>query len=660
MANRTRYPRLFRPIRIGRMELPNRIVMAPLGTNLADVNGAVGQRLIDWYQERAEGGAGLIIVENSSADDRFGRGLAHQIRLTDPKFTPGLAELVEAIHEGGAKAAIQINIQGGGIDLELTPGVQAVGASAVSYLFDSSGPGSALPARLRKPKTLRALGREEIQTLRESFIRAARIAQSAGFDAIELHGAHGYLLAGFLSPAANQRTDEYGGSPENRLRFIREVIEGVQEALGKDFPLLFRFSGQEYYEGGREIAESQGIARRLEELGISALHVSAGISMRAEAYAWVNPPTAFPPAPFIDDAAAIKRVVNLPVIAVGKIPSPALAEKILQEGKADLIALGRPLIADPQWPKKVREGREGEIRPCLYCNRCVRIMYRHPIRCAVNARAGREREFPIHPAGRKKTVAIVGGGPAGMEAARVAAERGHRVTLFEKEKTLGGQLRIALVPPHKGDLGRLLAYLRGEVKRRVSLELGRAVQAEDLIQRGFEAVVIATGCVPPELGAKEGRAVRAWDVLWNKVSLEGRRVVILGRSRVTLETAELLAFRRHKEVTIIHSGPIEELGQELEPIFERRLLMERLSREGVKILSCTSVLEILPGEVHVQGERPGVIACDQLILDEAPVCQNSLLGALREKMEVIAVGDCVQPRDLYAALHEGFLAGYRL
>lgn len=656
----TSYPLLFQPFRLGSLQLRNRLVMAPLGTNLADVHGAVSRPLIDWYRERAWGGVGLVIVENASADDRFGRGLAHQIRLTDPKYIPGLAALAEAIKEAGARAAIQINIQGGGIDPDLSPGIQPVGPSSVSYIFDSSEKDSGLPTRMKKPKTLRALNKEEIEELRKSYIRAASIAKSAGFDAIELHGAHGYLLAAFLSPAANQRNDEYGGSIENRFRFIREVSEGIKEQVGDDYPIIFRFSGQEYYKGGREIRESQLIAKLLEEAGINAIHVSAGISMLAEAYAWVNPPASFPLVPFIEDAAAIKKVVKIPVIGVGKINSPELAEKILADKKADLIALGRPLIADPEWPQKVQEGRKQDIRPCLYCNRCLRIMYRHPIRCTVNARAGREGEFSLLPVFRSRKIAVVGGGPAGMEAARIAAERGHQVTLFEREKNLGGQLRLAIVPPHKKELSRFLAYLRRQVQKKVKIEIKHEVSTEELIHQGFEEVIIATGCIPPDLPFPSEKVSRAWDILLNKVKLRGPRVVIVGSGRVGCETAEFLSSRHQKSVTIVHAGSMKTLGRGMEPIFERRLLLERLRELGVKIIPHTKVQEIDAQGVHVQGEATGLIPADHIVIEDLPVRQNDLLNALQGKMDVRAVGDCVEPRDLFAAIHEGFLAGYRL
>lgn len=654
------YQLLFQPFRLGPLQLHNRLVMAPLGTNLADVNGAVSSRLLNWYRERAWGGVSLVIVENSCADERFGRGLAHQLRLTDPKYTPGLTELAETIKETGAKAAIQINIQGGGIDLDLSPGVQPVGPSSVSYIFDSSGADTGLPARMKKPKTLRALTKEEIGELRKSFIRAAAIAKSAGFDAIELHGAHGYLLAAFLSPAANQRNDEYGGTTENRFRFIREVCEEIKERLGDDYPIIFRFSGQEYYPGGREIGESQLIAKMLEAIGIDALHVSAGISMLAEAYAWINPPASFPPTPFIEDVAAIKQVVKIPVIGVGKINSPELAEKILVEKKADLIALGRPLIADPEWPRKVREGRKQDIRRCIYCNRCLRIMYRQQIRCTVNARAGREGEFPLFPASRPRKIAVVGGGPAGMEAARIAAERGHQVILYEKEKNLGGQLRLAIVPLYKKELSGYLAYLRNQVHQKVKVELKHEINAEELVRQEFEATVIATGCSPPNLSFPQEKVSRPWDVLLNKVRLAGSKIVLIGSGRITCETAEFLSVRHKKSVTIVHPGSRKTLGQEMEPLFERRLLLERLQKSGVKILEHTKFQELTEEGVRLQGEINGIIPCDHVVFEDNLVCQTDLFMALSGKMEVKMVGDCVQPRDLYSAIHEGFLAGYRL
>ena len=654
-----KFPFLFQAGHIGPMKLRNRIVMAPLGTNLADANGAVTPQLINWYAERARGGVGLIIVENSLADVRFGRGLARQLRIDDLKFTPGLNELVEAVHAEGAKIAIQVNIQGAGVDGELQPGVLPVGPSPISYVFDRSGPGSALPPRMKREKRLRGLEVEEMKELRGSFIRAAGIAKSAGFDALEIHGAHGYLLAGFLSPYSNKREDGYGGDLEGRLKYVIEVCQGIREQVGQDFPILFRMSGREYLPGGREIEQSQAIARRLEEIGIDGLDISAGISMEAIPYTWMNPPAAFPQGPFIADAQAIKKAVHVPVIGVGKIRDPRVAEKALQEGRADFIALGRTLIADPDWPRKAGEGREDEIRRCISCNRCLRILYRLPIRCAVNARAGLEREFPMVPSPRLRRVGVVGGGPAGMEAACTAAERGHEVTLFEKDPALGGQLRLAIVPPFKRDLAGLLAFLQGRVKKRVNFHLRKEIDAQELLRNPFDLVIVAAGCTPPALGNnKDSRITRAWDVLAGRAKLAGSRVVVSGKGRGACETSEFLATRQKKKVTLIHSGPLEELGSELEPIFERRLLLGRLQECGVKILCQTAITRIDPDGVQVEGLTTGGIPYDHVVLDEPPVATRSLLDQLQGKAKVIGIGDCIDPSDLYRAIHDGFRAGY--
>jgi len=255
----------------------------------------------------------------------------------------------------------------------------------------------------------------EIQDLGKAFARASLIAKAAGFDAVELHGAHGYLLAAFLSPFSNTRDDAYGGSFEGRFRFVQEVYEGVRNAVGPSYPILFRLSGREYLEGGRQMEETLRIARRLEEIGFDALDVSAGITMDAEAFTWLAPPASFPQGAFLGDAAEIKRAVGIPVIGVGKIRDPRFAEKALAEGQADFVALGRALIADPEWPNKALAGRTREIRRCISCNRCWSILYRLPIRCAINARAGRERALPMSPSLRRQRVAVVGGGPAGWK-----------------------------------------------------------------------------------------------------------------------------------------------------------------------------------------------------------------------------------------------------
>jgi len=654
-----RFPNLFRPGRIGRMELRNRVVMAPLGTNLAEVSGAVSERLLEWHAERARGGVGLIIVGNAAADTRFGRGLACQLRVEDPKFTPGLHELVETVQAQGAKIALQINIQGGGVDLELQPGAQAVGPSGTSYVFDKKGSGSGLPARLRRVKEVRALSLGEIQELGQAFVRASLIAKAAGFDAVELHGAHGYLLAAFLSPFSNRREDAYGGDLQRRFRFVQEVYEGVRNAVGPSYPILFRLSGREYLEGGREMEETRQIVKRLEEIGFDAIDVSAGITMDAEAFTWLTPPASFPQGAFLGDAAEIKREVGIPVIGVGKIRDPWFAEKALAEGRVDFVALGRTLIADPEWPNKAFAGRTREIRRCISCNRCWSILYRHPIRCAINARAGRERAFPMTPSFHRQRVAVVGGGPAGMEAARAAVERGHAVTLFEKERYLGGQLRLAVVPPWKQDLAGLLAYLKKQVLEKVDVRLGHEVGPEELAEGKFDLVILAAGAWPPgPAWAGDPKVVRAWDVLSGRAKPEGNRIVVLGGSRVACETAELLAHRKKMSVTLLHPGTPDDLGKEMEPLFERRLMLKRLDALSVPIFSETFPVEISEAGIRVEGAHPEVISCDQIVIDDPPTPRKRLLEALQGRVPVVAVGDCSTLGDIDRAIHSGFHAAY--
>jgi NADPH-dependent 2,4-dienoyl-CoA reductase/sulfur reductase-like enzyme len=435
----------------------------------------------------------------------------------------------------------------------------------------------------------------------------------------------------------------------------------VRNAVGPTYPILFRLSGREYLEGGRDLEETRGIVKRIEEIGFDAIDVSAGITMDADAFTWLAPPAPFPQGAFLRDAAEIKREVGIPVIGVGKIRDPWFAEKALAEGQVDFIALGRTLIADPAWPNKAFAGATREIRRCISCNRCWSILYRHPIRCAINARAGRERALPMTPAFPRRKVAVVGGGPAGMEAARVAAERGHAVTLFERERHLGGQLRLAVIPPFKRDLAGLLGYLKTELQKKVELKLQREVCVAELLEEKFEVVILATGCLPPEPGHLEDpRMVKSWDVLSGKARVDGSRIVVIGQSRVACETAEFLSRRKGKIVTVIHSGAGEDLGKDMEPIFERRLLLDRLAALGVEIYHETSLAGFVPEGITVEGARQGILGCDQIVIDPSPVAEKDLLKELEGKIAVTAVGDCVDPGDIDKAIHSGFQAGYWL
>ncbi len=414
----TSFTKLLEPVKIGAMELRNRIVMPPMCTNFASETGAVTQRLIDYYVERARGGVGLVTVEATCVDSPVGRLSPLQLCVDDDKFIGGLNDLVEAIQEKGAKISLQLHHAGRQTTLAVTGGAQPVSASETVY----------------KDVKARALPAEGIECVVGRFGESAKRAKAAGFDAVEIHGAHGYLIAQFLSPYVNKRIDEYGGDPEKRMRFVLEVLEETRKRVGLDFPIIFRLSGEEFVEDGLTLKEAKGIAQRLERAGVDALHVTAGVGGTI----WPVQPMAVPRGCLVHLAEGIKEVVGIPVIAVGRINNPTLAEEILRDGRADLVSMGRALIADPELPRKVAEGRLDDIRMCTACLRGCSERFNAYLRisCTVNPAVGREKEYMVKPADKPKKVLVVGGGAAGLEAARVAALRGHEVTLYEKEATV--------------------------------------------------------------------------------------------------------------------------------------------------------------------------------------------------------------------------------
>lgn len=401
--------KLFEKIKIGNLELKNRIVMPPMGTQLANTDGTISARQIEYYAARARGGAGMVEVEFSTVDPVQFAALT-QVRISDDRFMPGLAALASAIKSNGSRAAIQIHHPGRQASSRTT-GAQPVAPSAIA------GPSPELP---------RELSVVEILELEERFAQAALWAKQAGFDAVELHGAHGYLLCQFLSPYSNQRQDDFGGDTQRRARFPLEIVRKVRQRVGNDYPILFRLSADEHVEGGLTLNETRLIVQWLEEAGVDAISVSAANHASME---WSIQPMLMKPGCLVPLAAEIKKVVKVPVMVAGRINDPLVAERILEQGKADLVAVGRGLLADPDFPRKAKDGREREIIKCIACNTCYdQILRLQPIACLVNPEAGRELEKEqkaVNP-GR---VVILGAGPAGLEAARVVALRGHQVTV---------------------------------------------------------------------------------------------------------------------------------------------------------------------------------------------------------------------------------------
>ncbi len=454
------YPQLFTPLALGSLSLKNRLVMSQMTMNYATEEGFMTERLIRHYLERARGGVGLILVEGTFFTPE-GRGYKNQLGLMSAAHVQGLRDLTRAIHAipDGPKVFIQVHHAGWRASSKLS-GLPTVGPSALAPY-----PGA---------EVARALSQGEIKDLIEAHIVAAARAKEAGFDGVDFHCAHGYLIPSFFSPLSNQRTDAYGGDLAGRTRFLLEIVQGTKERLGHDFPVTVKISGDEYIEEGLGIQEMIGIARLAEGAGIDAILVSAGtvggkkLEDLSQAHKFLRT------LPMMTDrgclaplAAEMKRALRIPVITVGRINHPAVAEEIVARGQADLVAMGRALLADPHLPRKAFEGKEEEIRPCIACNEgCYkRIFQQLDIRCSVNPALGREEEIFCAKATTPKRLLVIGGGPAGMEAAHAAWERGHKVLLLEANPELGGQLNLASLPPGRKEIENFCNFLKTRLQR---------------------------------------------------------------------------------------------------------------------------------------------------------------------------------------------------
>ncbi|HID11891.1 MAG TPA: FAD-dependent oxidoreductase [Candidatus Latescibacteria bacterium] len=633
-----RFSLLFSPFRIRALSLRNRIVMAPMGTWYADEEGFVTDRLVAYYRERARGGVGLVIVEHTAVALE-GRSSRRMLCAYDDRYIPGLARLAEAVHGEGAKIALQLNHVGRTASFDVT-GLPAVGPSTVG--------------KSRDRRTPHELSEEEIPLRVEYFTRAALRAREARFDAVELHGAHGYLINQFLSPWTNKRTDRYGGSTENRCRFAVEVLRRVRELVGDDFPVWFRVDGDEgLEEQGIRSDEAKRICRILEEAGSDAIHVSFG---HGEGTLYASAPYYLPQGHLLKYAKAIRDIVSVPVIGVGNIVDPEVAEKALREGYADLVALGRALLADPEWPRKAQEGRR--IRPCILGNRgcCDHRGPEGEVRCLVRPETGREWEGPPRPAESPKWVVVVGGGPAGMEVASVAARRGHLVVLLEREGVLGGMLRIAARPPGKGYMLKFLRYLEREVREAgVDVRLSTEATAEDVLALSPDAVVVATGAEyrPPDLPGAE-YTVLAVDVLEGRVQVDGR-VLIVGGEVTGLETADFLSERGCRVAVVDRK---ERLGEDLTGHC-RHFLLKILEEKDVELTTETEVLAFLPDGalVRCDGRERRLSGYDAVVVAFGLRPEDGLARELQGKVPLWVVGDAKAPRSALEAVHEGYELG---
>lgn len=641
--------KLFETGKIGKLEIKNRIIVAVNGIRgEADPDGSLSLRAIDRYVSYAKGGAGLITVGHIHVENEVENHLdgawSNTPRVDSAVYIKKWSILADAVHDYGAKLSVQLSA---GFGRMMYPDVLKKNKSPIAP--------SSQPCYWDPKITARELTVEEIKKLVRAMGEAAARLKAAGVDAVELHGGAGHLIDQFLSGIWNKRKDEYGGDIKGRMRFPLEIIDSIKAAAGDDFPVIIRHSLKNYREGGRDFEESLEMARYLEQAGIDAIHATAGCY---EYRRYANPSTYQPAGSVVRMAELVKGAVSIPVVTFGKLRNPELAEKVLCEGKADFIALARPFLADPEWPNKTRDGKWDDIRPCIGCHDgCLqRSLENKYVSCAVNPAAGMERELALKPAGKCKSVLVVGGGPGGMEAAIVAAYRGHQVTLLEKNARLGGNLIPASAPEFKKDLRDLTSYLSTQVaKLGVNVKFGVEATPELIENMAPDVVIIAAGATPivPRIPGKDkSKAICAIDLL-NSGKDIGQTAVIVGGGVVGCEAAAFLA-GKGVQVTIVEMAA--KLAADLN-VMNRNELMEILADHNIKMLTDTTVSEISDEGVIViekSGEKKELKA-DGVIMAVGLRPRDSLQKALTGKAaELYTVGDCVRPRKIMAAIWEGY------
>jgi 2,4-dienoyl-CoA reductase (NADPH2) len=665
------FPYLFSPIKINTMELKNRIVMTAMHLGYTP-KGDVTDCLIDFYTARARGGVGLIIAGGCSIDE-YG-SMSSMIGIHDDRYIPGLKRLTRAVRTGGAKIAAQLYQAGRYTRSAMIGGRKPFSSSAVRSKLTGETP--------------RALELEEIPGIQDKFGEAALRAKESGFDAVEILASAGYLISQFLSPITNLREDKYGGSLENRMRFGIEIAEKVRAAVGKDYPILVRLAGNDFMEGGNTNQEAKVFASELEKAGVDLFNITGGwhetripqltMSVPHRAYVYL--------------AQGIKSAVSTPVLASNRINDPHTGEEILRNGEADLVTMARALIADPSLPNKARDGKCDLIYHCIACNQgCFDSVFQmKPVTCMVNPRAGKEGDLKSEPAPEPKKVLVIGGGPAGMKAACTAAERGHKVTLIEKDDILGGQLLLNRCIPGREEMVTAAKDLVNNIMALdVEVLLNKEADITFLKDMSPDAVVVAAGARPilPDIPGIDGQnVVQAWDVLAGRVGV-GRKVLILGGNAVGLETALYLAVqgtlspdvlhflmtnraesietltellhKGNKDVTVVEM--IDKAGKDV-GYTTRWTVMAELKRLGVTIMTKTKAVGIKPDGMEIErGNGADFLPADSIVIAAGSLPENGLVREIEKLVrEVHTIGDAKEPRKALDAIREGYLVGLKI
>ena len=643
--------KLLEPGHIGKLTVKNRIIMAAMGIRGTCDAGSEeywGERVRAYYGARAAGGVGMITTEMVFVSQSLEPCAKELLSMANDRHVAAVRKLAERLHAYDCRLSIQLTAGFGRVvpPFIVPDGVKPVSASENTNFYVPDYP----------DLNSRAITTEEAEMLAQSFGYAALRCREAGADCVELHGHEGYFLDQFMTGLWNRRDDRYGGSREKRLTFAREAIQSIKRDAGSDFPIIYRFGIKHHLEGGREEDEGLWIAAELEKMGVDALHVDAGCY---ETGWWPHPPQYQPPGCMVDLAAKVKKVCSVPVITVGRLQYPDVAEKVLAQGKADFIAIGRGLLAEPEWVNKVQGGTTAEIRPCIGCHEgCLwQMIAGEPTSCSLNPVCGHETDRPLIPLKQKRTLLVVGGGPAGIEAARVGVQRGFDVTLWEATDRLGGNLWPASKPDFKRDIADYLTYLKGLAGRLpINVALNRRATAGDIQSFGADYVILATGA-EMESPPIDGHTVVSTIQLLNGMEPRGERVLIMGAGVAGCETALYLA-RRGKQVTLCARQDAAELDTDILDIHNREMLF-RMIREEKNIT-------VLRGTIPLRLDSDGVVAdqlgaekripMDSLVFSGRLFSQNELSTLFENTPHVMSIGDCKEPGTIMEAVWGGFNA----
>jgi len=660
---------LFTPLQIGNVTVRNRIFISAHSKQYAD-NNMMGRRHAFYYGERAKGGTGLIVCDMLHIHHTSSSNFSKACFAYDPKVIPGLKMVADAVHEHGAKLFAQLVHSG-------CHGDGGVYDDQWRHVWGVSGiPDVSIREACKEMET------EDIQELIDGFAKSAYNAKEGGFDGVELHGAHGYLINQFFSPLFNKRTDKYGGSLEKRMTFAIEVLDAVRKSVGPDFVVGLRISADELIPGGNTINDYKVIAKKLEETGhIDYFNVSSGTYYTPYIF---TPPMLLPHAFRAYLAAEIKRVVDVPVFTVGRIKDPLLAEKILADGQADMVGMTRAQIADPELANKAKEGRLDDIRPCLGCNQgCISRLYnQRGVTCLGNPAAGREEWLgigTIKSADKRKNVVIIGGGPAGMEAARVAAMRKHNVQLFEQKDQLGGQVNLLAKVPIRAEFADLIRWQVGQIEKLgVKIHLKTRIEADAIKALNPDVVIVATGSTPQRTGFTEALPLRAEmpgveqenvfsvrDVLEEKVDVKGKNVLIIDNDAAheAYATADYIAEGGGKVQIVTR---LYHAGMDLAPVHDIILYYRRLFEKGVTFIPTHLVKEIKGNKatiynVYAPTQERTLENIDIFVLAMGKDPNDALYKELKGTVpELYRIGDCVAPRRTQYAIWDGHMIGRKI